>query len=197
MPNSVRFHPHCGCWAALAILAVTGLCLDLARMYIAKNELQSYADAVAIAVANRLDGTSTGISNAITEAQNNVNKWYFDTNSVKTVTVDFSTTPTGSFAASPNPATGYAFTRVRAQGNVPMYFLPIFAGVGAASNVTATSVAGQTLLSSLGDGAFPCSPDSHVPNPLASDPPGNFGFIKGEIYTLRWRSEPRGSGCWR
>ena len=178
--------------AALAILAITGLCLDLARMYIAKNELQSYADAAAIAAANRLDGTATGISNATTEAQNNVNKWYFGTNSVNSVAVDFSTAPTGSFSASPNPATGYAFTRVRAQGNVPMYFLPILAGVGAASNVTATSVAGQTLLGSLGDGAFPYSPDSHVPNPVASDPTGNFGFIKGQLYTLRW--DPVGKG---
>jgi hypothetical protein len=161
-------------------------------MYIAKNELQGYADAAAIAAANRLDGTTTGISNAISEAQNNINKWYFDMNPVSAVTVDFSTIPTGGYSSNPNPATGYAFTRVQVQGNVPMYFMPIFAGVGYSSAVRATAVAGQTLLSSLGDGAFPYSPDAHVPNPLASDPTGNFGLIKGQLYTLRW--DPVGNG---
>ena len=126
--------------SAVAILGMMGLCMDLARLYIAKNELQNYADAAAIAATNRLDGTTTGISNATTEATTNVNKWFFDTTSVGTVTVDFATSPTGAFASSPNPATGYAFTRVQAQGTLPLYFMSIFSNVGATYNVSATSV---------------------------------------------------------
>jgi len=178
--------------SVVAILGMMGLCLDLARLYIAKNELQNYADAAAIAAANRLDGTAAGIANAISEAQTNVNKWYFDNSSVSSVTVDFATSPAGAFSSNPSPATGYAFTRVQVQGNVPVYFLPIFAGIGVSSTVKATAVAGQTLLSGLGDGAFPYSPDAHVPNPLPADPTGNFGFIKGQLYTLRW--DPVGKG---
>ena len=178
--------------SAVAILAMLGLCLDLARMYIAKNELQNYADAASIAAANRLDGTAAGISAAISEAQNNVNKWTFGQSAVGSVTVDFATTPTGAFVSNPNPATNYRFTRVQAAGNVPIYFLPILPGVATSSAVMATSVAGQTLLPSLGDGAFPYSPDAHVPNPLPADPSGNFGYIKGELYTLRW--DPVGKG---
>ncbi len=177
---------------AVSILGMMGLCLDLARLYIAKNELQNFADASAIAATNRLDGTVAGILAATTEASGNVNKWYFDTSSVNTVTVDFAPSPSGAFASNPNPATGYAFTRVQAVGTVPIYFLPIFSGVGTSSNVQATAVAGQTLLNSLGDGAFPYSPDAHVPNPLPVDPSGNFGYIKGELYTLRW--DPVGKG---
>ncbi len=178
--------------AAVAILGMLGLCLDLARLYIGKNELQSYADAASIAAANRLDGTTTGITNATTEATTSINKWYFDTNSVGSVTVGFATTSTGAFLASPSPALGYAFVRVQAQGTVPIYFLPIFSNVGSSQNVQVTAVAGQSLQASLGDNAFPYSPDAHVPNPIASDPTGNFGYIKGQVYTLRW--DPVGKG---
>lgn len=178
--------------SAVAILGMLGLCLDLARLYVAKNELQGYADAAAIAAANRLDGTLAGISAATTEAQTNVNKWYFDTNSVASVTVDFSTTSTGGFLTNPSPALGYAFVRVQAQGSVPIYFLPIFSGVGTSRNVQTTAVAGQSLQPSLGDGAFPYSPDAHVPQPLPTDPTGNFGYIKGQLYTFRW--DPVGKG---
>ncbi|MBI3666983.1 MAG: hypothetical protein HY236_12320, partial [Acidobacteria bacterium] len=178
--------------SAVAILAMLGLCLDLARLYIAKNELQNYVDAAAIAATNRLDGTAAGISSAVSEAQNNVNKWYFGQNVVSSVTVDFATAYTGSFVTNPTPATDYRFARVQVSGSVPIYFLPILAGVSTSSNVSASAVAGQTLLPSLGDGAFPYSPDAHVPNPLASDASGNFGYIKGQLYTLRW--DPVGKG---
>jgi hypothetical protein len=178
--------------SAVAILGMLGLCLDLARLYVAKNELQGYADAAAIAAANRLDGTTTGISAATTEAQTNVNKWYFDTNSVGSVTVDFSNTSTSGFVTSPSPALGYAFVRVQAQGSVPIYFLPIFSGITTSRNVAATAVAGQSLQPSLGDGAFPFSPDAHVPLPLPVDATGNFGYIKGQLYTFRW--DPVGKG---
>ncbi|HYM10478.1 MAG TPA: pilus assembly protein TadG-related protein [Bryobacterales bacterium] len=178
--------------AAVAILGMTGLCLDLARLYIAKNELQNYADSAAIAAANVLDGTATGITNATAEAQQNANKWYFDNSAVSSVAVDFSTTFNGAFSTNPNPATGYAFARVRVQGSVPVYFLPIFSSTSTVSAVSALAVAGQSLQSSLGDNLFPYSPDAHVPNPLAADPTGNFGYIKGDLYTLRW--DPVGKG---
>jgi Flp pilus assembly protein TadG len=178
--------------AAVAILGMTGLCLDLARLYIAKNELQNYADSAAIAAAATLDGTSTGIANATAEAQQNANKWYFDNSAVTSVTVDFGATYNGSFSANPTPALGYAFARVRVQGNVPIYFLPILSGVGRTNNVSATAVAGQSLQPTIGDNVFPYSPDAHVPNPLPTDPTGNFGYIKGELYTLRW--DPVGKG---
>lgn len=178
--------------AAVAILGMTGLCLDLARLYIAKNELQNYADSAAIAAAAVLDGTSTGIANATAEARQNANKWYFDNSAVSSVTVDFATAFNGAFLTNPNPPTGYAFARVQVQGSVPVYFLPIFSGIGTTSNVSALAVAGQSLQSGLGDNLFPYSPDAHVPNPLPNDPTGNFGYTKGQVYTLRW--DPVGKG---
>jgi hypothetical protein len=178
--------------SAVAILAILGLCLDLARLYIAKNELQSYSDAVSIAAANRLNGTAAGIADATTEAASNVNKWAFGNSAVPTVTVDFAVTLAGPYVASPNPAIAYRFARVQAEGAVPIYFLPIFSGIATSRPVSATSTAGQSLEPSLGDGAFPFSPDAHVPNPMPSDPSGNFGLTKGQLYTLRW--DPVGKG---
>jgi hypothetical protein len=178
--------------SAVTILGMMGLCLDLARLYVAKNELQNYTDAASIAAANRLDGTLEGIGDAVTEATTNVNKWAFGGSAVGSVGVEFSTLSTEGFVASPNPATGYRFVRVEAEGDVAVYFLTIFSAVSNSKEVEAVSVAGQTLLPSLGDGGFPFSPDAHVPNPIAADPTGNFGFIKGELYTLRW--DPVGKG---
>jgi len=177
---------------SVAILGMLGLCLDLARLYIAKNELQNFTDAASIAAANRLDGTVTGISDATTEATNNVNKWSFGQNAVATVNVAYSTTVAGAYSASPNPAVGYNFVRVQAAGQVPIYFMPIFSGIAAARGINATSVAGAGLEGSLGDGGFPFSPDAHVPLPVPIDLSGNFGYIKGQIYTLRW--DPVGKG---
>jgi hypothetical protein len=177
--------------AVVVMLGTLGLCLDLARLYISKNELRTYSDAAAIAATNRLNGTPAGIANAITEATTNVNKWEFGLKSVTSVTVSFATAASGPWVSSPNPASGYRFARVEASAAVPIYFLPVF-GVGTGWTVTGTSVAGQQLLGELGDGAFPFSPDAHVPNPLPDDPTGNFGFIKGESYTLRW--DPVGKG---
>ena len=178
--------------SAVAILGMLGLCLDLARLYIAKNELQNYSDAAAIAAANRLDGTTEGITAATGEAEDNVNNWSFGQNSVSSVLVDFSTTLAGAYVASPIPALDYRFARVRAQGSVPIFFLPIFSGVTSSRTVAARSVAAQALEPALGDGAFPFSPDAHVPNPVPADPTGNFGYIKGRLYTLRW--DPVGKG---
>jgi len=177
--------------ASVTIMGMLGLSLDLARMTIAKNELQSYADAASIASASRLNGTSAGIDSATTEATTNINKWYFGIQAVSAVTVDFATASTGPWVTAPISGDGYRFSRVQTQGVVPIYFTALF-GVGPTRTVNAAAVAGQQALSELGDGAFPFSPDAHVPNPLPDDPSGNFGYTKGELYTLRW--DPVGKG---
>ena len=47
-----------------------GLCTDLSRMYIAKNELQAFSDAAALAATRHLDGTDTGLTYARNAALN-------------------------------------------------------------------------------------------------------------------------------
>jgi uncharacterized membrane protein len=49
---------------SVAMIGMLGLTIDLGRAYIIKNELQSFADAAAVAAALELNGTSQGLSRA-------------------------------------------------------------------------------------------------------------------------------------
>ena len=168
--------------AAFTLMGMLGLGIDLARMYVAKNELQNFTDAAAIAAATKLDGTVSGFASAQTTAQNNVNKWGFGTQSAGAVTVDFAQALAGPYQSSPGVATDYRFVRVSANGGVPLYFMGMIPGVGYNRTVGAQSVAGQGEVPGLGDGVIPFSPDAHDP----TDPTGNYGFLLGRKYTLKY-----------
>ena len=66
------------------LLGVLGLAFDMGRMYIVKNELQSFLDASVLGGVARLDGTKTGLQSAHAIATsgplgNSVpNGWHFD-----------------------------------------------------------------------------------------------------------------------
>src|SRR6266849_3472741 len=49
---------------AVGLFGMAGLAIDIGRMYITKNEAQGYADAAALAAAQQLDGTASGLTNA-------------------------------------------------------------------------------------------------------------------------------------
>ncbi len=175
--------------AAVAIVAVVGflgLAIDVGRMYVAKSELQAYADQAAMAAAFALDGTSQGITNASAAIQNisgspsQSNRWNFGTQSVTNSQIGFSDSAAGPFTTNPVSASGVRFAQVSVSESISLYFLPALPSVGASSSVSAASVAGQLSRNSLGDGLAPFSPDAHN----TSDP--NFGFTVGQLYTLRW-----------
>ena len=164
----------------ITMIALAGLATDLARMYVAKNELQNYTDAAALAGVIRLNGTLAGISEATNDASADINSWNFDTRSVDDVLVEFGPTIDGPWEDAPAFATGYRFIRVFAQADVPVYLSQILPGVGPSRTVRARSVAGLVFQNSMADGIFPFSPDVHDP----TDP--NFGFLMGKYYTLRY-----------
>lgn len=168
--------------AAFTLMSTLGLGTDLARMYVAKNELQNFTDAASIAAAAKLDGTAAGLTAATTAATGNVNKWGFGAQSAGSVTVDFAQALAGPYQTAPGVATGYRFVRVSANGGVPLYFMGMLPGVGFSRTVGARSVAGQGAVPGLGDGVIPFSPDSHDP----ADPTGNYGFLLGRKYTLKY-----------
>src|SRR2546426_1551141 len=60
---------------ALMVFGMAGLAVDIGRMYITKNEAQSFADSAALFAALQLDGSTGGITNADSAVANNVNKW--------------------------------------------------------------------------------------------------------------------------
>jgi len=165
---------------AFAMVGILGLAFDLGRMFVARSELQNYTDAAAIGAALKLDGTSAGVTRATTAATNDVNQWSFGTESVGSVTVKYAQGLSSAYVANPASALDYRFVQVEAQQPVPLYFMPLFPGVGWQRAVAASSIAGQKFETGMKDGVFPYSPDAHDPN----DP--NFGFLLGQRYTLKW-----------
>jgi hypothetical protein len=64
----------------LTLLSVAGLVLDLARAYNRKLELQTLADAVALAAARELNGTPTGVANAVSAAASTADNFHYQYN---------------------------------------------------------------------------------------------------------------------
>ena len=93
--------------AAIALIGVLGLAVDVGHMFIAKNETQAYCDSAALAAALVLDGTTNGITNANAAVTNSTNAWNFGTANVPSPTVTFATALTGPWQSNPRPAAGY------------------------------------------------------------------------------------------
>ena len=175
---------------AVILLGILGLAVDLARMYITRNELQAFTDGSSIAAAFELDGTQAGLDHARTVATNYPNKWNFQLASPQNITVTFASAAGGPYVAVPASASGVKFVRVNADGLVTLYFLPGYSQMPAPGmllwaisrqqllNAVATS--GQFGINSFRENLLPYSPDS--PNP--ADP--NWGFTPGKMFTLRW-----------
>lgn len=174
------------------MIAMLGLSFDLGRMFISKNELQTFADAAALAAATELMGGKAGVQQAYQVAQagplgttrpNGVN---FETSNITNVAANFSTALNGTYdsyatASGPNTNT-YRFVRVTATANVPFYFLPVLPNIGLQQSLSASAVAGQNAGSGFGYGGLtPFSPSAHN----ASDT-HNFGLTPGQRYTFKW-----------
>ncbi|MBI3693533.1 MAG: Tad domain-containing protein, partial [Acidobacteria bacterium] len=172
------------------LIGMLGLCLDLSRMYIAKNELQAFSDAATLAAARHLDGTSTGITYARNAATSYPDEWYFQSAPPDTVTVTFAAFPGGPWEANPADPKDIKYVHVVATGNLTLYFMPGFsvtAPTGAwmftiarTQSITGDAISGEYLLSGLKNGLIPYSPDAiNIADP-------NYGYTVGSQYTLRW-----------
>jgi hypothetical protein len=178
------------------LLGVTGLAIDIGRMYIAKDEAQAFADSASLAAARQLDGTTAGVTRATAAAGSDSDKWRFDTQPFTSISTAFATSSAGPFTtALPNPPTGYTFARVAVSVDLPMYLIRILSGPTA--QVAASAVAGGRSLTQLNGGEFPFSPYTRkgytgaLPD-NASDP---YGYQVGNQYTLRWGAPGDRSDC--
>jgi Flp pilus assembly protein TadG len=97
--------------AAIALIGILGLAVDLGHIFISKNETQAYCDSAALAAALALDGTTAGITNAKAAVTNSTNGWNFSTASVSSPTLTFATAIAGPWLSNPNPADGYNHVR--------------------------------------------------------------------------------------
>ncbi len=182
---------------ALAMTGALGMAFDIGRMYIAKNELQTFADAAALAATLRLNGQGSGIARAQAEVENMraTHKWNLASTllAANEVTVDFAQSinngPPLNWSSSPGSAAGYSYTRVAARANMQIYFMAAVRGATQASIAT-TATAGQLELgpTSVPQGMFPFTPIAH------EDVKPDFGFEEGKQYTLKWASAPKLNG---
>lgn len=178
------------------LMGVAGLAIDIGRMYITKAEAQSFADSAALTAVTKLDGTSSGITNAVSAAQNDSDKWRFDTTKFTGVSVSFATSATGTFVSSPASPSAYKYVQVYVSATLPMYLIRIFSGPSA--TVAASAIAGSSSITTLNGGVFPFTPYSRATGygtpdtGSGSDP---FGYTAGNQYTLRWGSPGTSTNC--
>jgi hypothetical protein len=187
-------------FAALAVVFAAGLAIDIARMYIAKSEVQAYADSASLAATMELDGTTAGITRAQDRVKFNLNRWNFDTSAFSDTTISFAKTTSGPWETTVADARGYRYARVSARVAVPLTFLSVFArrsssgpsaplamflSPPATAAVVGDSAGGQELKTGFRHGLFPFSPFAH------STTGPHFGLTVGQQYTLRWPSNPK------
>jgi Flp pilus assembly protein TadG len=171
---------------------MAGLAVDLGRMYITREEAQSYADSASIAAALQLDGTQAGITRATAAAANSANYWQFGGQKFTNVTTLFGTSSTGPWVASPGNAAGYYYTQVVPQVQLPLSLMRVLTHMSV-SNIGAGAVAGRIAITSLNGGEFPFSPYTRIASPdNASDP---YGYQIGNQYTLRWGAPGNNTSC--
>src|ERR1700676_4846311 len=84
----------------VVIFGMAGLAIDLGRMYITKNEVQTYADAASLSAARLLDRTSAGLTAADSSVTNNPNKWNFGTSAFTGTNTQYSIDGSTGWAGS-------------------------------------------------------------------------------------------------
>ncbi|MDX2151462.1 MAG: pilus assembly protein TadG-related protein [Bryobacteraceae bacterium] len=169
--------------SAIMLASGIGLAIDVGKMYVAKSELQAFADASAVKACLELDGTSAGVNRAIAAAAATGLKWNFNSATVPAPQVQFATSGAGPWSTAPASGNGYRWVRVTTTQDVHLFFLPILVSQYK-SPVQARSVAAQVAKTVWREGLFPFSPYAHN-----SSPP-DFGLTRGNHYTLRWPSNP-------
>jgi hypothetical protein len=170
--------------AVSVILGIAGLAVDLGRMYIARNETQTFVDFAAIAAVMELDGTTDGFARANSIVTNSENSWNFSTEPFMNPQVEFSTAASGPWEAAPGTGSDYRFVSVRATVNVPMSMIHVITQQ-MDRPISARAVAGQVKRNGTPEGTFPFSPLAHDAND-----PLHGGLTPGKIYTLRWAANP-------
>ena len=132
------------------IILAVGLCIDVARVYMVRTELQNAADAAALAAARELDSGAGGIQDAVTRATTIVNNYGFNDAvvNVQAVDVQFAVNlnqdPYVSAATAQANPTNYRFVKVTTQSvTTPMLFAARV--LGANRTESRTAVAGMSV----------------------------------------------------
>jgi Flp pilus assembly protein TadG len=182
----------------IVMIAMFGMALDLSRSYNRKAELQSVADAAALAAAAALDGTQTGIDKAIAAAGRTAAAFSYSYNgrtvSWSNAALTFGTDANGGSGGWVDGATAKAnasrtfFARVdtsaldAVHGHIDNFLMPVLSSTLATTTVAATAVAGRDALN-----ATPLAICANSNTSAAALPSGElveYGFRRGVSYNL-------------
>jgi Flp pilus assembly protein TadG len=197
----------------VVLLGFMGLAIDLGHAYNNKSLLQNMADACALAGGSALNATPAGIALAETRARDAANNLSNKTEfSAKAVTipasaVTFSISLNGPWlarAAAEDAAVAPTIRFVKV--DVPpqtseVVFAKIIPGIPASLSFGAEAVAGQWPLQEVCRGLDPFSPVRRDSGPYADDPPnplalpGDYGYVRGQVYELRLSPGNSGKNC--
>jgi Flp pilus assembly protein TadG len=182
----------------VVMVGMFGMALDLSRAYNRKVELQSVADAAALAAAAALDGTQDGIDRAITEAAQAATGYNFSYNSQSVSwspgALSFGTAAEGgadgwmSGEAAKAKSGKVFFARVDTSvlsedhGIVQNFVMPVLSSTLAQTQVTSASVAGRDTLNVLPLAI--CANSNTKASALASGELVEYGFRRGVGYDL-------------
>jgi hypothetical protein len=192
--------------AILLIFALLGYTYDLSRVYNRKAELQQLVNAAALAAAHELNGTQTGVNNAVTKATVSVERLTYDFHqpaSWSESAITFSDSLDGDWvsasSAKGNPK-GIKYARVQTSGldsameEVRTLFMGILSAANASVRVGATAIAGPSQIAVVPFGicALSTTPAAARLNPGSSTPtfaaPNTelveYGFRRGVGYDL-------------
>src|SRR5258706_175738 len=154
--------------SSLVLLGVLGLALDLGRLYVINSELQSFADASALAAAFEMDGTTAGLIRADAVAATGptmggaaANQYNFSTNVVSAPQAAYSATFGGTYQSSGSAPVTARFVQVTTTATVPLYFLPVLQGVTTNFASSRQAVAGQAPQPPIRVGVAALSSDAH------------------------------------
>ena len=135
---------------AVVLFGMAGLAIDVGRMYITKNEAQSFADSAALYAAQQLDGTTAGITAADNAVKTNPNAWNFGTTAFTGTITEYSADGSTGWLTSDKVTVAQAanmrYVRVTPiVNNMALFFLPV-TGTGTTATIKAQAVGGQVLL---------------------------------------------------
>lgn len=163
--------------AMVAILAGSGLAIDIGRMYVTRTEAQSFVDALALARAAEMIGSREPNAGDVWKLYNFNNESFDGAD----VTVDYSSSAGfGAGTVTPGPTAASLYVRARADVDVPLMLIRAVVPDEFAT-VSATAVAEVSQVTSLSEGSWPYTVRGIV---------GNFDTDDiGTQYTFRWGNQ--------
>lgn len=181
----------------LVILAFCGLAIDLGRVLNRKVELQTAADAIALAAARELNGTATGVTSA-TSAATQLASGIFYSYAAASVTwsndaIRFGATPYGdtwldaTTAAQAANAPNMFYVRVDTSqldpghGEVPLSLLRVLPSIGSSAQIGSIATAGRSSINVMPLAICAMSP---VPGEARGTELLEYGFRRGVSYDL-------------